>query len=149
MDLGAAEGYRSFVTTACSLRPLAFDSWLSGNIRMRDFRRLAVWEKSRELVLALYRTTKLFPREEMYGRCSASVAANIAEGCGRKGNGEFHRFLQIAAGSGSEWGYHLLLARDLKYINDSDHKKLNPRVVEVRRKRTTLLRKVDADRRGD
>jgi len=77
MDLGAAEGYRSFVTTACSLRPLAFDSWLSGNIRMRDFRRLAVWEKSRELVLALYRTTKLFPREEMYGRCSASVAANI------------------------------------------------------------------------
>lgn len=149
MDLGAAEGYRSFVTTACSLRPLAFDSWLSGNIRMRDFRRLAVWEKSRELVLALYRTTKLFPREEMYGRCSASVAANIAEGCGRKGNGEFHRFLQIAAGSGSEWGYHLLLARDLKYINDSDHKKLNPRVVEVRRKRTALLRKVDADRRGD
>jgi len=116
---------------------------------MRDFRRLAVWEKSRELVLALYRTTKLFPREEMYGRCSASVAANIAEGCGRKGNGEFHRFLQIAAGSGSEWGYHLLLARDLKYINDSDYKNLNPRVVEVRRKRTALLRKVDADRRGD
>jgi len=68
---------------------------------MRDFRRLAVWEKSRELVLALYRTTKLFPREEMYGRCNASVAANIAEGCGRKGNGEFHRFLQIAAGSGA------------------------------------------------
>ena len=74
---------------------------------MRDFRRLAVWEKSRELVLALYRTTKLFPREEMYRllsqnrRCSASVAANIAEGCGRKGNGEFHRFLQIAAGSGA------------------------------------------------
>lgn len=73
---------------------------------MRDFRRLAVWEKSHELVLELYRTTKLFPREEMCGlvsqnrRCSASVAANIAEGCGRKGNGEFHRFLQIAAGSG-------------------------------------------------
>ena len=106
---------------------------------MRDFRRLAVWEKSRELVLALYRTTKLFPREEMYGRCSASVAANIAEGCGRKGNGEFHRFLQIAAGSGANG----------TTINDSDYKKLNPRVVEVRRKRTTLLRKVDADRRGD
>jgi len=74
---------------------------------MRDFRRLSVWEKSRELVLALYRTAKLFPREEMYRllsqnrRCSASVAANIAEGCGRKGNGEFHRFLQIAAGSGA------------------------------------------------
>lgn len=106
---------------------------------MRDFRRLAVWEKSRELVLALYRTTKLFPREEMYGRCSASVAANIAEGCGRKGNGEFHRFLQIAAGSGANG----------TTINDSDYKKLNPRVVEVRRKRTALLRKVDTDRRGD
>ncbi len=49
----------------------------------------------------------------------------------------------------SERDYHFVLATDLGYINDSDYKKLNPRVVEVRRKRTTLLRKVDADRRGD
>jgi four helix bundle protein len=120
---------------------------------MKDFRQLQVWEKSHALVLELYRATRSFPREEIYGlvsqirRCSASVAANIAEGCGRKGNGEFHRFLQIAAGSGSELDYHLLLARDLGYIDDGEYRRLIPRVVEIRRMLSALLRKVDADRR--
>jgi len=45
-------------------------------------------------------------------RCAASIGANIAEGCGKRGNGEFQRFLTIAAGSASELEYHFLLARD-------------------------------------
>ena len=120
---------------------------------MKDFRNLQVWEKAHLLVLELYRTTRTFPREEIYGvvsqirRCSASVAANIAEGCGRKGNGEFHHFLQVAAGSGSELDYHLLLARNLGYIDDAAYRRLSPRVVEVRRMLSALLRKVGADRR--
>lgn len=83
---------------------------------MKDFRNLKVWEKAHQLTLEIYRSTKLFPREEMYGlisqmrRCSASIGANIAEGCGKRGNGEFQRFLQIASGSASELDYHLLLA---------------------------------------
>lgn len=86
---------------------------------MKDFKDLKVWQKAHVLTLTLYRLTRIFPREELYGltsqirRCSASIAANIAEGCGRKGNAELHRFLQIAAGSASELDYHLLLARDL------------------------------------
>jgi len=43
-------------------------------------------------------------------RCSGSIGANIAEGCGKRGNNEFQRYLQIAAGSGSELDYHFLLA---------------------------------------
>src|SRR5208337_5141929 len=89
---------------------------------MRDFRQLKVWEKAHALTLGIYRTTATFPREEIYGissqmrRCSSSVAANIAEGCGRPGNAEFARFLGMAMGSASELEYFVLLARDLKYL---------------------------------
>jgi four helix bundle protein len=87
---------------------------------MKDFRNLKVWERAHELTLELYRMTGRFPREELFGltsqirRCCASIGANIAEGCGKRGNAEFQRFLQIASGSASELDYHLLLAHDLK-----------------------------------
>jgi four helix bundle protein len=89
---------------------------------MKDFRELNVWQKAHRQTLAAYAATASFPVEERFGltsqirRCSASIAANIAEGCGRRGNGEFHRFLQIAAGSASELEYHFLLAHDLGYL---------------------------------
>ena len=69
---------------------------------MKEFRRLMVWEKAHALTLAIYRVTADFPKEETYGirsqmrRCSSSIPANIAEGCGRTGDGDFHRFLNIA-----------------------------------------------------
>jgi len=69
---------------------------------MRGFRELKVWEKSHRLVLTAYRATATFPRTEQFGlmsqirRASASIPANIAEGCGRSGEAEFARFLQIA-----------------------------------------------------
>ena len=67
--------------------------------------------------LSVYLITATFPREELYGltsqlrRCSASIAANLAEGCGRNGDAEFARFCSIAMGSASELEYHLLLAK--------------------------------------
>jgi len=72
---------------------------------LQDFRKLKVWEKAHQLALEAYRVTASFPKEEAYGltsqirRCSASIPANIAEGCGRSGNNEMGRFLQIAMGS--------------------------------------------------
>jgi four helix bundle protein len=72
---------------------------------VKDFRDLKVWERSHHLTLDVYKATVGFPREEMYGlisqmrRCSVSIAANLAEGCGKRGNSEFQRYLQIAAGS--------------------------------------------------
>jgi four helix bundle protein len=79
-------------------------------------------------------------------RSGASVPANIAEGCGRRGNGEFHRFLQIAMGSASELEYHLLLSRDLKFLESSDYDRLALQVTEVKRMLASLVRKVDAER---
>ena len=121
---------------------------------MRDFRGLRVWEKSHELVLDLYRATRAFPQGEMYGlvsqirRCSASIAANLAEGCGRTGNGEFHRFLQVAAGSGSELDYHLLLAKDLGFVSDEQYRKLYTSLLDVRRMLSALMTKVALERRA-
>jgi four helix bundle protein len=101
---------------------------------MKDFRDLKVWDKSHQLTLACYEATGGFPKQEIFGlvsqirRCSSSVAANIAEGCGRRGNGEFHRFLQIAMGSASELEYHLLLSKDLKFLAPTDHQRLHAQV---------------------
>ena len=94
---------------------------------MKDFRDLKVWERAHRLTLDLYEVTRGFPREELYGltsqtrRCSASIAANLAEDCGKRGNNEFQRYLQIASGSASELAYHLLLSRDLEFLSSIEH----------------------------
>ena len=119
---------------------------------MRDFRELQVWKKSHELTLLMYKATARFPMNERFEltnqirRCAASIPANIAEGCGRRGNGELHRFLQIASGSGSELEYDILLARDLGYLQNAAYEQLAAKTVEVRRMLTALIQRVDASR---
>lgn len=119
---------------------------------MKDFRNLKVWEKAHLLALDSYRFTNDFPKQEMFGltsqirRAAVSIAANIAEGCGKSGNGEFQRFLNIATGSASELEYHFLLARDLGFIGDVGYECLSTSVVEVKRMLSALARKVDAER---
>ncbi|MGB8887160.1 MAG: four helix bundle protein [Candidatus Korobacteraceae bacterium] len=119
---------------------------------MKDFRQLKVWEKAHALTLGIYRVTSQFPREELFGitsqmrRCSASVAANIAEGCGRTGNGDFHRFLNIAAGSAVELEYFLLLAHDLRLMKTEAYEPLQKDIVELQRMLASLVRKVDVAR---
>ena len=95
---------------------------------MKDFHDLRVWENAHRLTLEVYKLTCSFPREELFGltsqirRCCVSIGANIGEGCGKRGNNEFQRFLQIAAGSASELDYHLLLARDLGFVADDAYR---------------------------
>ena len=106
---------------------------------MQDFRNLKVWQKAHALTLAVYRGTRNFPTDERYGltsqlrRSCASVAANIAEGCARGGDIDFARFVNVAAASASETDYHLLLARDLEYIDDSAYQPLFEQISEVKR----------------
>ena len=120
---------------------------------MQDFRNLKVWEKSHLLTLDIYRVTGRFPRHEMYGltsqlrRAAASVPANIAEGCGRDTNAELARFLQIAMGSASELEYHLLLARDLTYIDSKDYTNANAEVVQIKRMLAPLINSLRIGRR--
>jgi four helix bundle protein len=117
---------------------------------MEDFKNLKVWTKAHELTLVVYRRTRVFPKEEMYGltsqlrRAAASIGANIAEGCGRRSDGEMKRFLQIARGSASELEYHFLLARDLQLLDNAEFKNLEGKVLEVERMLASLVQRLQA-----
>jgi four helix bundle protein len=93
---------------------------------MRNYRDLQVWSKAHHLTLELYRMSRQFPREEIYGitsqlrRAAVSIGANLAEGCGRRTSNELARFVRVAMGSASELDYHLLLCRDLGFMSSDD-----------------------------
>jgi four helix bundle protein len=117
---------------------------------MKDFRKLNVWQRAHHLTLEVYRLTKKFPKEEIYGltsqmrRSSVSIAANIAEGCGRKTDADFCRFLVVALGSGAELEYHLLLAHDLELLNDVDFRSLQDELTVVKKMLNSFIRKLTA-----
>jgi four helix bundle protein len=118
---------------------------------MRDFRKLQVWEKAHQLTLAVYKATMAFPQTELYGltsqirRASASIPANIAEGCGRDTESELARFMHIAAGSASELEYHLLLAHDLGFLPSTTYTDLDNNVTEIKRMLTSFTKKLKAE----
>jgi four helix bundle protein len=87
----------------------------------QSFRELVVWQRARELASLLYRLTREFPREELYGltgqlrRAGVSIASNIAEGSGRGSRTDYRNFLRIARGSTLEVQTQLIIARDLGF----------------------------------
>ena len=105
----------------------------------RDFRKIKAWQRAHALTLQVYRVTSGFPGDERFGlvsqmrRACASIATNVAEGCGRDTNKELARFIDIATGSASEVEYQLLLARDLGYLPEDEHRNLTTEVTEIRR----------------
>ncbi len=115
---------------------------------MQDFRNLKVWEKAHRLTLDVYSATENFPSTEQYGltsqirRACSSIPANIAEGCGRIGDAELVRFLAIAMGSASELEYHLLLSRDLHFLDPEEHDRLSGEARAVKSMLASLIRKL-------
>lgn len=87
---------------------------------MTSYQQLKVWQKSIELVIEIYRPTKLYPKEELYGitsqsrRATVSIPSNIAEGYTRKHRQEYTQFIRIAFGSGAELETQLIIAKKLK-----------------------------------
>jgi len=118
---------------------------------MQDFRKLAVWDKSHELVLEVYRVTARLPERSYPGllsqmrRSAASIPSNIAEGCGHSSQVEFARFLQMAGASSLELAYHLLLARDLGALGAVPYARLEARTLQVRQMLGGLMRRVRTD----
>ena len=115
---------------------------------MRNYKDLVVWEKAHKLTLAVYKETNVFPKEERFGltsqvrRASSSIPSNLADGCGRRSDGEMGRFVQIAMGSGAELSYHLLLCRDLGILGTAEFSRLSADLVEVMKMLSALSGRV-------
>ena len=118
---------------------------------MQNFRELKVWNKAHTVTLGTYSATESFPASERYGltsqmrRAATSIAANIAEGCGRSSDADFARFLPVAMGSASELEYLVLLARDLRLIADNPYNAISADVQEVKRMLSALIARLKAD----
>jgi four helix bundle protein len=88
---------------------------------------LEVWKKSIDFVTEIYKITKEFPKEEIYGltsqirRAAVSIPSNIAEGSGRKSDKEFIQFLYIALGSVAETETQLIIASKINYLENSEN----------------------------
>lgn len=121
---------------------------------VRNYRELEVWDRSHKLTLELYKLSRGFPREEIYGltsqlRCAAvSIGANLAEGCGRRTSGELARFVRMAMGSASELDYHLLLCRDFEFMSKDQYDRSSRELVRIRKMLTGLLTSIEAQLQG-
>lgn len=121
---------------------------------MQDFKNLEVWQLAHRLRVAVYDLVVDFPREELYGlrsqvtRAAGSIAANIAEGCGRNGDKEFARFLDIAMGSATELECHLLCARDRGFVKNDALTDFTAELDRLQRMIAALTRSVRARIRG-
>jgi four helix bundle protein len=112
---------------------------------MQDFRNLGVWQRARKLTTTIYRMTADFPESEAFGlrsqmrRASVSICGNIAEGCGRRGDSEFRRFLDIAMGSACELECEVILSWDLEFVSEAAHERVVAVVVEIKRMISGLI----------
>ena len=110
------------------------------------YRDLLVWQRAMELVKEIYRVTKSFPKEEVYGltaqirRAAIAVSSNIAEGKGRYSTADVNHFLVQARGSLYELETQVLIATDLKYLSEAESKKLLDRSDEVAKLLNGLIR---------
>ena len=109
---------------------------------------LDVWKKSVDLVTDIYKVTKCFPKEEIYGitnqmrRAAVSIPSNIAEGAGRQTDKEFVQFLHIAMGSSSELETQIIICKNLEYIGVEEMNTVLEKVYDIRKMLTGLLRAV-------
>ena len=131
--------------------PLALSLWPLAGHALRNYRDLQVWSKSYVLTLQLYRLSRTFPKEELYGltsqmrRAALSIGANLAEGCGRRTNAEMARFVRITMGSASELDHHLLLCKDLGFLENDRYRGLARDLTEIRKMLSSLLNSIESE----
>jgi four helix bundle protein len=104
---------------------------------IKSYRDLIVWQKSVDFVIEIYKLTKQFPKEEIYGltsqirRASVSIPSNIAEGFSRKHRREYSQFIRMAFASGAEVETQMIIAKKLGYASVSLYKKADDLLVEI------------------
>ncbi len=118
----------------------------AASIPRKHFKDLLVWQKAMQLVRNVYELTARFPQAERYSlsdqmrRAAVSVPSNIAEGQSHQSSGDFIRFLRHARASLAELETQILIARDLKYVDDAAVAPVLSKVDEISRMLSGLLR---------
>ena len=116
---------------------------------LKNYKELNVWQKSYKLCLHIYKATKRFPKDEMYGltsqirRSAVFIPSNIAEGYGRKTTLEYVRFLYTAYGSICELETQTMLSGDLGYVEEGRLQKLKSEMGDVERMLKALIKSLE------
>lgn len=114
-----------------------------------DYKQLGFFKKSHELTLEIYKISKEFPKEELYGlssqlrRAATSIGSNIAEGSVKSSTKHYKEFLHNALGSAKEIEYQLLLAKDLDYISSRTYDRLMAILDEIIGKLINYMKKIN------
>ncbi len=118
--------------------------------KLKGYKKLKVWKKAHYLAIEIYKITKRFPREELYGitsqirRSAFSVALNIVEGHASNSKREFLSFLNIANRSLVETEYLLEISEELHFLSNSDYERLENLRTEVAVMLTAFVKTVKA-----
>ena len=116
---------------------------------LKNYKELNVWQKSYKLCLHIYKVTKRFPKDEMYGltsqirRSAVSIPSNIAEGYGRKTTLEYVRFLYIAYGSVCELETQTMISGDLDYVEKKGLQELKEEIGDVERMLKAMIKSLE------
>ncbi len=114
--------------------------------KIKSFTDLYAWQEAHKLVLMVYRITKNFPRDEIFGlimqmrRCVVSITSNIAEGFSRSSTKEKIQFYSIAQGSLTELQNQLVVARDVGFLDKEEFNKIAKQTITVHKLITGLKR---------
>ncbi|MBW2609374.1 MAG: four helix bundle protein [Deltaproteobacteria bacterium] len=112
---------------------------------MRDHTKLRAFELADEVAVLVYRVTRRFPKEELYGltsqmrRAAVSVPSNIVEGCARDSQAEYLRFLDIAFGSLRELHYQLNLSKRLGFLDNQEISEIDSKIIETEKVLNALI----------
>jgi four helix bundle protein len=114
--------------------------------KIKSFTDLNTWKEGHKLVIEIYRVTKNFPKEEVFGltsqmrRCAVSITSNLAEGFSRRTIKEKQQFYSTSLGSTTELQNQLLIARDIKYLPKNTFQKLAKLSITVHKLTNGLLK---------
>ena len=123
-------------------------NWRKMEEKIKSFKDLRIWQKGIEIVSDIYILTKKFPKEELFSltsqlrRSAISIPSNIAEGFKRFHNKEYKQFLFITLGSCAELETQIIIAKELKYINENEEAKLVEKLDHVCRMTSSLIKKL-------
>lgn len=116
---------------------------------MSTFKDLLVWQKGMNLVTECYKTTKKFPKEELFGltsqirRSAISIPSNIAEGYGRNGKNDYLKFLNISLSSLFEYQTQIVIAYNIDYLTELEFNNLYEKSREVERMLVSFIDKIE------